>query len=120
MGLKNWWQKRLETLAKEELNAYWEAYLMGYKQSPAIQRRILARQSFPRVGQDLLMQKEFFMDGYSIYEHEFRKNYLLERQSDKLACRYSLELEEKARLDAHRKWCEMLCQFQKNQKSKTR
>ena len=120
MGLKTWWIKRQETLAKEELCFFLEAYLKEYQQSPTVQRKAIARQFFPRAGQDLLRQKELFLREYSIHEHEFRKKYLIKKKSDHFMCRYSLEIEEKSRLAAHKKWREMICQFQNNQKSKTR
>lgn len=120
MKLKIWWQKRLETLAKEEFDFYWKTYVRGYKQAPEVQRKILERQAFPRANRDQLAQKEFFIREYSIHEHEFRNNYLRGRETDNFACRYSLGLEEKARLAAHKRWCEMVRIFRRNQEGKTR
>ena len=119
MKLKLWWQKRQETMAKDEVDFFWKEYLRGCKQSPAEYRKTLARQYFPRVGQDLLAQKENFLREYAVHEHEFRRNYVTKNRSDAFVCQYSLGIEEKARLVGHQKWCEMMRQFQ-NQKSKER
>jgi len=119
MKLKLWWQKRQETLAIDEVNFYWKEYLKRCVQSPTEHRKIIARQYFPRVGQDLLAQKENFLREYAIHEHEFRSGYVAKNRSDAFVCQYSLKIEEKARLAGHQKWCDMVRQF-RSQQSKIR
>ena len=119
MKLKLWWQKRQETLAKDEVDFFWKEYLKGCVQSPAEYRKIIARRYFPMVCQDLLAQKESFLREYAIHEHEFRSGYVAKNRSDAFVCRYSLKIEEKARLAGHQKWRDMVRQF-RIQQSKTR
>ena len=111
MGLKTWWQNRQETLAKDEVDFFWKEYLKGCVQSPTEHRKSAARTYFPRAGQDWLAQKEGFLNEYAIHEHEFRINYLVKNRSDELICRYTLKMEEAARLAGHQKWCDMVRQF---------
>lgn len=117
MGLKSWWQKRQEEIAKSDIDAFLKKDLQDYRQSYIEYRKALVRRYFPRPGQDLLVQKAAFLDEYSVREREFRRDYMSWHEKSVIGAKCSRDIVEGARFLGQKKWREMV---KLSQKTKTR
>ena len=114
MGLKSWWQKRQEDIAKSDIDTFLKKDLQERHQSYIEYRKILARRYFPRKGQDLLTQKQAFLREYSVREQEFRRDYMSWHEGSVIGSKCSRDVVEKARFLGQKKWCEMMKLAQKS------
>ena len=113
MNLKSWWKKRQETMARDDIDVFLKKDLQGYAQSYIEYRKLLARKYFPRIGEDLLAQKEAFLKEYSVREEDFRKDYMRWHEGNLVGCKCSRDVVEKARFEGQNKWHEMVKMAQK-------
>ena len=112
MGLKAWWKRyRLETV-QYEVDDMYDEFIQEKEQTQSYHqiKKQAAHKYLPHKSDDVLAQKQGFINACSAWEEEFQKDYisLSNNEHSRLKSKISRDKVQEARLIAQIKWRRML------------